>query len=183
MVIQMSPSTTQTLKFRPMKLEDIPRIHEIDVLSFTLPWPEKSYHFELTQNPATQALVAELVTPEEKGLVIGMTIVWMVIDEAHIATIAIHPDFRGLGLGKRLLAEILRQSLQRGANSVTLEVRAGNSVARDMYMKFGFRVVGRRLRYYKDNNEDAILMTMDKPGWEYLKWLDQLAVKIDANRI
>jgi ribosomal-protein-alanine N-acetyltransferase len=98
----------QAIKFRPMQIEDIPSVHAIDLLSFTMPWPEKSYHFELTQNPSTLAVVAELNQQNTGPAVIGMAVVWMILDEAHIATIAIHPDFRGVGLGKSLLAETLR---------------------------------------------------------------------------
>jgi ribosomal-protein-alanine N-acetyltransferase len=159
-----------------MKLEDIPRVHEIDVLSFSLPWPEKSYLFELTQNPSTLALVAEIQIPDTVAVVIGMAIGWIVVDEAHIATIAIHPEFRGNGFGKKLLVETLRQSIQRGAILATLEVRDNNSLAQQMYKDFGFTTVGRRLHYYKDNNEDAIIMTVDRMGSAYLAWLDKVGI-------
>jgi ribosomal-protein-alanine N-acetyltransferase len=151
-----------------MKLEDIPRVHEIDLLSFSLPWPEKSFRFELTENPSSLALVNELIPIDSTPIVIGMSVVWIVVDEAHIATIAIHPDFRGRGFGKKLLSETLRESIQRGARLATLEVRAGNQPAQQMYREFGFTIVGRRLHYYHDNNEDAVLMTVDKLSPQYL---------------
>jgi ribosomal-protein-alanine N-acetyltransferase len=157
-----------------MKLEDVPRVHEIDVLSFPLPWPEKSYLFELTENPSTLALVAEILSSEARLVVIGMAVVWIVVDEAHIATIAIHPNFRGNGYGKKLLAETLRQSIQRGAALATLEVRENNRIAQRMYMNYGFKTVGKRPQYYKDNNEDAIIMTVNSMGPAYLTWLDQV---------
>ncbi len=159
-----------------MKLEDVPRVHEIDVLSFSMPWPEKSYLFELIENPTTLALVAEIAPAEGKPSIIGMSVVWIVVDEGHIATIAIHPDFRGHGFGKRLLGETLRQIIQRGANLATLEVRENNRLAQQMYVKFGFTIVGRRLHYYKDNNENAVLMTVDKLGRQYLDTLTRLGV-------
>jgi len=159
-----------------MKLADIPQVHEIDVLSFALPWPEKSYLFELIENPTTLALVAEIIPSDAKPRVIGMAVVWIVVDEAHIATIAIHPEFQGFGYGKLLLAEALRQSIQRGAILATLEVRENNLLAQQMYTKFGFAIVGRRFHYYKDNNEDAVLMTIDKLGSQYLAWLNKLGL-------
>jgi [ribosomal protein S18]-alanine N-acetyltransferase len=162
------------LKFRLMKLEDVGRVHEIDVLSFSLPWPEKSFRFELTENPSTLALVAEIQPESASALLIGTSVVWIILDEAHIATIAIHPDYRGRGYGKRLLAETLRRSIQRGAQLATLEVRASNLVAQQMYREFGFTIVGRRLHYYRDNDEDAILMTVDNLGSRYLARLDEL---------
>jgi ribosomal-protein-alanine N-acetyltransferase len=165
-----------TLKYRPMELEDITRVHEIDVLSFSLPWPQNSYQFELTQNPSTLAIVNELIPPGAMPIIIGMAVVWIMVDEAHIATIAIHPQFRGHGIGKKLLAETLRQSIQRGATLATLEVREHNSVAQQMYQKFGFEIVGRRMRYYQDNNEDAVLMTLSKLSDGYLSWMDNVGI-------
>jgi ribosomal-protein-alanine N-acetyltransferase len=76
-----------------MILEDIPRVHQIDQLSFSLPWPEKSFTYELTQNPSAQVLVAEFIHPEAGVVIVGMSVVWLIVDEAHIATIAIHPEF------------------------------------------------------------------------------------------
>lgn len=159
-----------------MKLEDIPRVHEIDVLSFALPWPEKSYLFELKENPTTLALVAEIIPGDSNPYVIGMAVVWIVIDVAHIATIAIHPEFRGYGYGKKLLAEVLRQSIQRGTILATLEVRENNMHAQQMYTNFGFTIVGRRIHYYKDNDEGAVLMTIDKLGPQYVVWLSKLGL-------
>ncbi len=157
-----------------MKLSDIPRVHEIDIRSFSLPWPEKSFIFELTENPSTLALVAEVIPNEAEPILVGMAVVWIIIDEAHIATIAIHPDFRGKSYGKRLLAQTLRQSIHRGARLATLEVREGNQVAQKMYSSFGFKYAGRRVHYYHDNNEDAVVMTVSRLGPGYLAWMDQL---------
>ncbi len=159
-----------------MKLEDVPRVHAIDVLSFSLPWPEKSYLFELIENPTTLAIVAETETSEGSSIVIGMAVVWILIDEAHIATIAIHPDYRGHGYGKKLLAETLRQAIQRGVTQATLEVRENNLLAQRMYINFGFKIAGRRVRYYKDNGEDAVIMTVKPLDAKYLEQLSKSGV-------
>jgi len=145
-----------TLIFRRMKLEDVPAVHEIDVLSFSLPWPERSFRFELTDNPVARGWVAE-----EVGRVIAMLLLWLVVDEAHIATIAVHPDFRRKGLGERILIHALQAAQAEGAQRAFLEVRAGNTGAQDLYKKYGFVVDGVRPKYYKDNNEDAILMSLE----------------------
>jgi ribosomal-protein-alanine N-acetyltransferase len=160
-----------------MILEDIPRVHEIDQLSFSLPWPEKSFRFELTENPTTLALVAEIVPINSDALVIGISVVWLIVDEAHVATIAVHPDYRGHGFGKYLLTESLRQSIHRGAKMATLEVRVGNLAARQLYREFGFTIVGLRPQYYRDNNEDAIIMTVENLESGYLDWLNGIAHK------
>jgi len=146
-----------SLVVRRMTVEDVPTAHEIDVSSFTLPWPERSFRFEVTDNPAARCWVAEL-----DGHIVGMLVLWLIVDEAHIASLATHPDFRRQGIAKQLLVEALDKAYTEGARTAFLEVRAGNEAARKMYQKFGFEEVGRRERYYKDNNEDAILMTLKR---------------------
>ena len=138
-----------------MALEDIPAVIELDRLSFSLPWPERSYHFELTENTASRSWVAEL---DQK--VVGMLVAWFLVDEAHIATIATHPGFRRQGIARNLLKHALRYMSKEGAVTSFLEVRESNTAAQEMYRQFGYEEVGRRKRYYKDTNEDAILMTL-----------------------
>lgn len=147
--------------FRPMILSDVERVHEIDLLSFSLPWSERSYRFELTENRNSLAWVAEAAASSSRPVVVGMIVIWVILDEAHIATLAAHPDYRGHGVGRCLLAHGLLAAYQRGARLAYLEVRRSNQAARILYERFGFEVVGERPRYYKDNNEDALLMTLD----------------------
>lgn len=144
------------MKIRRMMLEDIPVVIELDRLSFSLPWPESSFRFELTENTASRCWVAEL-----DGKIVGMIVAWMLVDEAHIATIATHPSHRRLGIARNLLEYALRYMAKEGAVSSFLEVRENNHAARDMYRSFGYEETGRRKRYYKDNDEDAILMSLD----------------------
>lgn len=144
-----------------MTLGDVQRVYEIDTLSFSLPWTERSYRFELTENRSSIDLVAEASLIDGITSVIGMIVVWAILDEAHIASIAIHPDYRGFGIGRKLLAHGLMKAYERGARLSYLEVRRGNLAAQHLYEKFGFKVVGERPRYYQDNYEDALLMTLD----------------------
>ena len=146
-----------SLTIRRMTVEDVPAAHEIDVSSFTLPWPERSLRFEVTDNPAARCWAAEL-----DGRLVGMLVLWMIVDEAHIATVATHPGYRRQGIASQLLVEALKSAHAEGARSALLEVRAGNQAAQEIYRKFGFEVVGRRKRYYKDNYEDAVLMTLPR---------------------
>ncbi len=145
---------------RPMELADIARVHQIDVLSFSMPWSERSYRFELLENQSSLILVAEANRAGMAAELVGMIVIWVILDEAHVATIATHPDFRGLGIGRQLLARGLLAAYERGARLSYLEVRRSNQIARNMYEHFGYQVVGERLRYYQDNNEDALLMTL-----------------------
>ena len=146
-----------SLIIRGMTIEDVPTAHEIDKSSFTLPWPERSLRFEVSDNPAARCWVAEL-----GNRLVGMLILWMIIDEAHIATVATHPEYRQQGIARQLLIDALNSAHKEGAESALLEVRAGNSVALKLYEAFGFEEVSRRERYYKDNNEDAVLMTLSR---------------------
>ena len=141
---------------RRMTLEDVPIVHEIDTLSFSLPWPERSFHFELTENPVSRSWVAEF-----GGRITAMLVLWLIIDEAHIATLATHPDFRRQGIGEQLMIAALLSARAEGAARAFLEVRAGNAAALALYGKYGFMVAGERPGYYKDNNEDAILMNLE----------------------
>ncbi|MBN2117670.1 MAG: ribosomal protein S18-alanine N-acetyltransferase [Anaerolineales bacterium] len=153
---------------RGMTLEDVPAVIDLDHKSFSLPWPERSFRFELTDNPASRCWVAEL-----DGKIVGMIVVWLLVDEAHIATLATDPDFRRRGIGKRLLAHALRHLIEEGARSSFLEVRESNLTAREMYRKFGYEETGRRRRYYRDNNEDAILMNLESLKPERLLFEDE----------
>ena len=141
---------------RRMTLEDVPAVHEIDTLSFSLPWPERSFRFELTENPVARGWVAEV-----DRRIAAMLVLWFIVDEAHIATIATHPDFRRHGIGEQILLHALRAVYIEGARRAFLEVRAGNVAAQAMYKKYGFIVDGLRLKYYRDNDEDAILMSVE----------------------
>jgi ribosomal-protein-alanine N-acetyltransferase len=91
--------------------------------------------------------------------IVGVGGFWLLAGEAHITTIAIHPDWRRLGLGEWMLVRILQEGLQLNANVATLEVRPSNRRARALYQKYDFREVGRRLGYYTDNGEDALILT------------------------
>lgn len=153
---------------RKMTLEDVPSVIDLDRKSFSLPWPERSFRFELTANPASRCWVAEL-----EGKLVGMIVVWLIIDEAHVATLATHPDFRRRGVGTKLLSHALRYMMGEGARSSFLEVRESNISAQELYRKFGYEASGRRPRYYKDNDEDAVLMNLASLKTERLIFDDE----------
>lgn len=153
---------------------DLDQVQSIDQLSFSLPWPASAFRYELLENPHSLLWVAESTNPQPR--ILGLVVTWLILDEAHIATLAVHPDYRRHGIGARLLLVALVEAIQKGAKVATLEVRAENFGAQELYRRFRFEVVGRRPRYYRDNNEDAILMTVDLNhpihGSEtYLEWL------------
>jgi ribosomal-protein-alanine N-acetyltransferase len=148
------------ISIRRMNLADVPEVYALDVVSFTLPWTERSFLYEVTGNDNARNWVAELPGQEGARLV-GMLVLWFFLDEAHIATLAVHPDFRRRGIARKLLHTALSAAYREGARRSFLEVRAGNQAALKMYEEFGFEIVGRRLHYYRDNNEDALLMNLE----------------------
>lgn len=172
----------------PMRLDDIDAVLDIDRLSFPLPWSASSYRYELTQNSHSYFFVAladQSGAPGHRSgwrvrlstllkgsgepavpprLVVGYAGFWYIVDEAHISTIAVHPDWRGQGVGEQLLVGVLERALDLQAVRSTLEVRVTNTRAQNLYRKYGFEEVGRRRRYYRDNGEDALLMTAELPA-------------------
>ncbi len=141
------------IEFRFMTLEDVDAVWELERLAFPTPWPRDAFVNELTINPNARYVVAVM-----NGQVIAYCGMWIVLDEAHITNVAVHPDCRGQKVGDRLMRQMMGLAYVFGARSMTLEVRPSNTVARNMYTKLGFTEQGRRKRYYSDNDEDALIM-------------------------
>ncbi len=142
------------IRLAPMTVDDLPRVREIEREAFALPWPKDAYRAEIEDNQVACYIVAR----DEHDTVVGFAGMWVIFDEAHVTTIAVHRRHRGQGIGKRLLLGLIERALARGARWMTLEVRPSNTVALAMYRAFGFRDVALRKRYYSDNNEDAVVM-------------------------
>jgi [ribosomal protein S18]-alanine N-acetyltransferase len=107
--------------------------------------------------------------------IVGYAGLWLMIDEAHVTTIATHPDVRRRGLGELLLANLIDIAYNIGARWVTLEVRVTNFPAQALYQKYGFSIVSTRPHYYSDNNEDAYIMwTEEITTFEYRKMFASL---------
>jgi [ribosomal protein S18]-alanine N-acetyltransferase len=102
---------------------------------------------------------ADGTTIERTGAILGYAGMWLMLDEAHITTIAMRNNWRGKGLGELLLASLVETAYDIGAHRITLEVRVSNEPAQKLYRKYGFSEEGVRPRYYSDNNEDAFIMT------------------------
>lgn len=148
-----------------MRDEHVPAVFKLDQASFTLPWSERSYLFEVNKNETSIPLVAEAVGSDGVELV-GFIVVWQVEDEAHIGTIAVKEDQRKQGVARALIREGLSQAYARGARKVFLEVRAGNLPAQALYRSLDFVDFDLRKKYYSDNGEDAVVMLLDPLGVE-----------------
>jgi ribosomal-protein-alanine N-acetyltransferase len=138
----------------PMSLADVPAVHEIERLSFSSPWPEHAFQQELRGNRLARYIVAHA-----GDSVVGFAGVWLMVDEAHITTFGVHPDWRQQGIGRQLLLNLAELSVTIGGRRMTLEVRVSNAAAQALYRSFGFEIAGRRHRYYTDDGEDALIMT------------------------
>ena len=162
-----SKSVNQEWTIRSMQMNDFSQVHIVDQLSFNNPWPESAYRFEILENQNSYVWLGEI-----NQQISALIVCWLILDEIHIASLAVHPDYRNQGVGKKIVLYALQNLIPKGALSATLEVRAGNIAAQNLYRHFGFRKVGHRKRYYKDSGEDAILMTAEPFGPDYLDWLN-----------
>ncbi|MBW3612267.1 MAG: ribosomal protein S18-alanine N-acetyltransferase [Chloroflexi bacterium] len=138
----------------PMRFDDVAAVHEIERLSFQTPWPADAFEQELRGNRLARYLVARA-----GDRVVGFAGVWLMVDEAHVTTFGVHPDWRRQGIGRQLLLKLAELSVTIGARRMTLEVRVSNQAAQALYRQFGFEIAGRRHRYYTDDGEDALIMT------------------------
>jgi len=142
------------IKERGLKQGDAGELSELDKLCFSVPWSERSFQNEIENE------LAHYIILTDNNKIIGYAGLWDIVGEGHITNIGVHPHYRKQGLGKRLIAGLLRIARERKLSALTLEVRKNNSVARRLYSRFGFKEMGIRKGYYSDTNEDAIIMTL-----------------------
>ena len=183
---QSMPDTYYVI--RPMEYEDIPQVAQIDREAFPGEWvfrSQSAYKRDL-DNPSVRYIVAcnrgeasdsgtqdmhklpwfKRLFSNEHHLsaaknIVGFSGFWMMMKEAHIIAIGVRDVYRRLGIGEALLIATIELSQILNCSIVTLEVRASNTVAQELYKKYGFQVVGRRPRYYSSDGEDAIIMSTD----------------------
>jgi [ribosomal protein S18]-alanine N-acetyltransferase len=167
----------------PMQIDDIAEVSRVERQCFTNPWPQSAYRREI-RNASNNYYVVLWHRPDREdtrsrrpdnrgplGLlpfvrrqematdtIVGFAGMWVLYDEAHVTTIGVSPQYRGLGLGELLLVDLFDKAIKRNAESVTLEVRVSNESAQALYHKYGFTRQGVRKRYYSDNGEDAYIM-------------------------
>lgn len=144
-------ATEQQIKIRRANEQDLPAVLAIEQVSFNTAWTHDFFKHEL-YNPISNFYVVE-----KDHQILGYVIFWLIADEMHIANLAIHPQFRQVGLGSKLLNFVLDMGRQKQIKTVTLEVNEKNLPARGLYEKMQFRVVGRRVKYY-ENRDDALLL-------------------------
>lgn len=146
----------ETISIEPMIEADIIAVMTIERRCYSTPWHENAYRTEISNRSATY-LVAR-----KDNIVVGYGGMWVVMDEAHITTIAVDPDYRRKHIGERLFFALLQEAIRTGASRASLEVREHNRAAQNLYRKFGFREAAVRKSYYTDNYENAIVMWVDE---------------------
>jgi ribosomal-protein-alanine N-acetyltransferase len=156
-----STSWLDSLCLEPMQPEDLDSVLAVERLSFPSVWSRESYLREL-RNRNSYYIVARL-----EGEIIGHAGMWVVLDEAHISTLAVHPARRRRKLGRFLLAHLIQIAEQKGAAHITLEVREGNLPALRLYEQFGFQSRGRLPHYYGDTGENALVMCKTLASGDY----------------
>ncbi|MEO0541519.1 MAG: GNAT family N-acetyltransferase [Cyanobacteria bacterium P01_A01_bin.105] len=143
----------------------LPAVLALDKLCLGGLWTEAGYRREI-ESPNSDLLIVELASPHAPPLsipssphpsILGLGCLWSILDEAHITTLAIHPDYHRGRLGQWLLVQLLTAAHHRQLTHATLEVRVSNTPAERLYQKFGFQIAGRRKRYYADDEDAWVL--------------------------
>ncbi len=133
---------------------DLQSVLQIERASFSTPWSETSFFNEL-KRPGSICRAAR-----RGGRVAGYILASRILDEGHILDLAVHPDFRRLGIATALVSHVIERLGEEGCRFIFLEVRESNSTALKMYAKFGFVQIGIRKRYYASPEEDAVIMAL-----------------------
>lgn len=141
---------------RRMVIEDLDEIMALEELCFSVPWSRESFESEIQKNNLAHYFIIE-----RENSIVGYGGVWYIMDEGHITNVAIHPEYRKLGLGKLLVHEMIIQAKLSDINYLTLEVRVSNMPAITLYERIGFEKAGTRPKYYTDNQEDALIMWLN----------------------
>jgi ribosomal-protein-alanine N-acetyltransferase len=158
-----APFDPATLTLRRMTPADLPAVAAVERAAFENGWPATAFAHELEQNAMARYLLVELVPPGEgqAPVVLGFAGLWLIVDEAHVVTVAVTPPCRRHGLGRLLVHALVTLARDCGMTDATLECRVSNQAARALYRDYGFHEVGLRKHYYADNGEDAVIMTTE----------------------
>ena len=143
----------QELTPAPMAVNDLDQVLDIERTSFPTPWTRAAFCYEIEQNK-----VAHCTAMRARRGVVGYVCFWEIGHEIHVTNLAVHPEWRRLGVARRLLAAALAEGVARGVTLAFLEVRPSNTHALALYESLGFQVIGRRNGYYFDTGEDALVM-------------------------
>ena len=156
MSAQAKPADVAAASLRPMRVDDLESVLDIELRAYPFPWTRGIFHDCLRAGYPAWVL-------EHDHVVIGYGMLNIGADEAHVLNVCTAPDVQGRGHGRRLLRSLLTAARNRGAQRVFLEVRPSNTIAIALYDSEGFNEIGRRPRYYpaRGGREDAIVMAKE----------------------
>jgi ribosomal-protein-alanine N-acetyltransferase len=146
-------SPLESVRLRAATLADLDRIMVIERASFAAPWPEVALVEEIEGRSWSRVIVAEA-----DGAIIGFMVYWVIDLELHLLNLATLPAWRRRGIARALVARLIADAERGGRDEILLEVRRSNRAARRLYRSLGFTDFDVRRRYYRDNNEDAVVM-------------------------
>lgn len=138
---------------RPMEIDDLKKVLEIEKQSFPVPWTQDQFFSELTRNRYARYFVLE-----KDKRIIGYLGFWLMRDNIHINNIAIAEKFQRRGYGGKLLKFVEEEAIVHKIKKISLEVRKSNYIAQNMYRKFGYEVIKMWRNYYREEKEDALVM-------------------------
>lgn len=167
---QNETANSLELIIEKMNFSHLPKVIEIENLSYPNPWSLHTFINEIQQNHLAYYVVAKI-----KEEVVGYAGLWLIMEEVHLTNIAVHPKWRGKKIAEKLLVYLLLEAKKRNFKWMTLEVRESNTAAKKLYEKFKFKIMGRRDKYYLDNNEAALIMWSENLQDEnYIKFVNSL---------
>ncbi len=138
---------------KDMEVHEVDQVMEVELQCFKTPWSKDSFIHEIENNKFAKYIVAI-----DQTEIIGYVGIWYVLDEGSITNVAVRKDYRRKGIANQLVTHILEDAKGKNIQKIFLEVRESNDSAKTLYERHGFEAIGIRKAYYKDNNEDAILM-------------------------
>ncbi len=147
-------------ELRPMRICDLDAVLALERTCFTDPWSRRSFAVEIDDPDGIRWTRVAMRGDRLAGYVVA----WFVLDEAHLANVAVAPIYRFTGLGRRLVGLAIEEARRRRARWLALEVRPSNAAALALYRKLGFQLTGVRKAYYRDNREDALVLTLELPS-------------------
>lgn len=157
----------ETMRIEPMTDGDVKEVLRIEQRSFTTTWPSNAFYQELHENKLAHYFVGRI-----GDRIVSYGGIWIILEDSHVTTIAVVPEYRGRKLGEMMLLYLLDRAMEGGASWMTLEVRESNAVAQELYRKYGFTTVSTRKSYYSDNGENALVM-----------WAGNLKSQLYKNRL
>lgn len=141
------------IKIRRMNINDVDGVMNVETKCFKIAWSKESFEYEMKENNKALYVIAEY-----NGTILGYAGLWKILDEGHITNIAVLNEYRRMGIATLMLSTLIKMAQEDNIKSFTLEVKHTNSVAINLYENFGFSACGVRKGYYKDTNDDAIIM-------------------------